>query len=426
MWKRSTTVRILALFMLVLLAFCLVFAYVHARLTRELTNEEISRAQRSMERGCSAVSESILSTYRRMGALSSYATVQTLATAQTLQPIHFAQILKLQNELKRSFASEEWLLRVQVFFDTEQGIAVSANDALHDVRAAFEDGRLAVDALSYETFCGMLRVTRNRKLQIKEFAGYYALGASGLYAKAQTNVVVIALKLAVPSSRSDVYAIAWIDVDALHASIAGDEPVSDLFALFSGESLLYTNRTLPPDISPLAPRQYHPAFDTTTISMQIQGTPLYGVLELPNAVVAEKIVALTSVLYVLLSVFIVLSATLFGMLLLTILRPLYRLSKRIGRDDLPAGGNVFAQIHRHLDDADAQALHSALLQLLLGFPQDGEVRAAVRALSEQRPGNRWYVWILGGPADDPDAWIPVRQIIAAQFRQVIAVSIDNA
>jgi Response regulator containing CheY-like receiver domain and AraC-type DNA-binding domain len=403
-----------------LLIFLLVFAFVHQSVTNKLTAEEAERTQRYMERGSRAISESLLSAYMTMGKLSSYATVQSLTTAQVKQPIHFAQMLKLQNELKSLFSSEEWLLTVQVFINTDRGIAIFPDGVLHDVRTAFEDGRFGVDALSYDAFCVLLQTAYNRKLQIQQCAGTFSFHTSTQRDGAATTAVCFVHKLTLPSSRAEAYVIAWLDVEALRTAIAGDAQVSGLFSLFADEALLYSTQPGMDSISPYVARQHIPTLNATLLSVQIQGTPLYGMLALPDEVVAEKTAALTSLLYILLSVFLALSLLLFVVFLITVLWPLDKLVKRMK----PSEGNIFSEIHRHLDDADAQALNSALRQLLFGFTENKEVQSVIRLLSSREDGGLWYVWIVSGPFRDSQAWLPVREMMAKQYRQINIISVD--
>ncbi len=359
----------LALCLFVLLFLCVLYL-ISDRSSRQLMEETVHQQQTYLARGATMVGDEISAFWgTQVDLLQKTDAINDLATATTLQPAHYADMIKAQNALTNILGKRNDSHPFLLVLDQGDGIALSPSAIYHNMRESVENGVLSLNGLGYEAVLEFLRENANFGASLANVQVLaYKSSADGLLR--ENSYLSIIRKLNASSTQCDTYAIWMLGLEDLCDTLSGESDIAPFFALQKGEALLYSTDEGAP-LSQIHGGVFHDsANELTYLCVEIPFVRLTAYLALNNRVVLAHLASYALLWNTLFAAFIALCAALAVMLFFYLIHPLNRLYKRVcaSGSALPAAknrqGSIFTQIESHIAEmgCDYTRLNRQLVQ----------------------------------------------------------------
>ena len=363
-------IRLMLVLCLFVLLFLCVLYLISDRSSRQLMEETVHQQQTYLARGATMVGDEISAFWgTQVDLLQKTDAINDLATATTLQPAHYADMIKAQNALTNILGKRNDSHPFLLVLDQGDGIALSPSAIYHNMRESVENGVLSLNGLGYEAVLEFLRENANFGASLANVQVLaYKSSADGLLR--ENSYLSIIRKLNASSTQCDTYAIWMLGLEDLCDTLSGESDIAPFFALQKGEALLYSTDEGAP-LSQIHGGVFHDsANELTYLCVEIPFVRLTAYLALNNRVVLAHLASYALLWNTLFAAFIALCAALAVMLFFYLIHPLNRLYKRVcaSGSALPAAknrqGSIFTQIESHIAEmgCDYTRLNRQLVQ----------------------------------------------------------------
>ena len=155
-------IRLMLVLCLFVLLFLCVLYLISDRSSRQLMEETVHQQQTYLARGATMVGDEISAFWgTQVDLLQKTDAINNLATATTLQPAHYADMIKAQNALTNILGKRNDSHPFLLVLDQGDGIALSPSAIYHNMRESVENGVLSLNGLGYEAALEFLRENAN-------------------------------------------------------------------------------------------------------------------------------------------------------------------------------------------------------------------------------------------------------------------------
>ena len=238
-------IRLMLVLCLFVLLFLCILYLISDRSSRQLMEETVHQQQTYLARGATMVGDEISAFWgTQVDLLQKADAINDLATATTLQPAHYADMIKAQNALTNILGKRNDSHPFLLVLDQGDGIALSPSAIYHNMRESVENGVLSLNGLGYEAALEFLRENANFGASLaKAQVLAYKSSADGLLR--ENSYLSIIRKLNASSTQCDTYAIWMLGLEDLCDTLSGESDIAPFFALQKGEALRMKTRPFP-------------------------------------------------------------------------------------------------------------------------------------------------------------------------------------
>ncbi len=406
-------VKALLCFLLIVTVFLSAFAYVYFRTTRQLKDDAINRTLTSMSHGAGEINDNFLRYYNTYQKVLLMSELQVLAhrDSNSLQPSDYSQLIKLQRRLIEIWTFNEYISDIMLVFDAANPYAVATKYTLDDLRSNYENRLFCCTEYGFADFMALIRNSANNSVTMNKFTP--ALHFTSLRPTEvntpQGEKFLFAYQLSIPNQNYDVYAVMFLDAAGFRTKLMNGG--NGAFAVTNGTDVLLAAGLTGADrqtiTQQLQQTYYDPATRRTFLRVPSGSIALAYQTIISDSDIVRQISSFSSLLYLLLIVFIGICSLVLILVAIYVVKPLQKLFNRFYDSYIKTPrmrGKAFAHIDHEISliSSDNIQINSQLTNWeplvrinLLGRLLRGEV------LSEQE--KRMMLKFLN-LTDDQDIW----------------------
>jgi len=384
---------------LIIALFLGAYAVIYRRAQVSLSNTTIAQVRSHISQGAREIEAAVQGVIVQSDHFRSDSDLLNLAHVKRLSSEHYSQLQDLKDRLAeilpKTRMADSCMARLILLFDTELPFACSNTGVYHDLSLADASGVLGIEGKTVEECLEIFR---------KGASTSYAPGLTPVYQVKTDGKIQHAsffIRSIKSGSFSNIYMILQIDPQAFFDVLLMGSALGTPAALYSGDTIL-----MGPGEGERIRDGYFAEQKKTFIETDLALLGLEAVVQVSDDEIYEQIGEFSSLLYLLLSLFVVLLLVIFVLAVSSFIYPMQRMKKKMqqhGHSSFSTFELEFQHISENLSLL-RPALRTSLLDKLFHhhYLTPAE-RAALSALPDFAPKGECRVIVVGALQEQPES-----------------------
>lgn len=348
----NSLLLVLITLLIVFLVFISAFAVIYARSASYLTRAAVEETSQSLSYCAQEISSAFERNWTLLTSSEWANSIKRSFSMQRTSSLFYSRLLTLHDDLRNSFARSSLFPGVMLLHLDESGSYLCSSNFISDnFERDYDNGLFSYADMDYDEFISFIASSVDHRYTRSAFhSGLLTYHYSNGYS---ANTAFFIYRFTAPSADAQIFALVQFDIDQLHRTLSGFRYAGDYFSL-SGTDGEFCATAPSLSLAPAEGGVYRDGLsDTLYLCSPIDKVNLTCYLSLDNRRITAAISYFSSLLSILLYVFMVLILALVIVLFMRWSYPIIRIAQRIRDTGHPAtASSPVLQIDTHISDLE--------------------------------------------------------------------------